>query len=160
MCPLSCNVSSNLPNFASQYLTPGPEVLSKRSSLAEVLWNFSRFKDEEKRLTLKQNPHFYVALPTRKEAYGGEFQCNPVEQFIDASQIYVLIDRPGRIYIDGTPRAFGNFWVPNKAIIFKGQYCNFFNFLPLTPLQRSAESSKAIVSLGNPPNGYPTYSIA
>jgi hypothetical protein len=31
---------------------------------------------------------------------------------------------------DQNPRAFGNFWVPNKAIIFKGSYCNFFNLPP------------------------------
>ncbi|KAI0288281.1 hypothetical protein BC826DRAFT_1107873 [Russula brevipes] len=98
------------------------QVLGKRSSLAaEVLWNFSRCKDEKKRLTLKQNPHFYAALPKRKEAYGGEFRREPIEQFTNQSKIYVLIDRPGRIYIhtDQYTRAFGNFWVVNEAIIFK-----------------------------------------
>jgi hypothetical protein len=109
-----------------------PEVLSKRSNLAEVLWNFSRFKEEKKRITLKQNPHFYTVHPGRKGAHWGEFRRIPVDQFMDAPYIYVLIDRPGRIYTHGTdqnPRAFGNFWVPNKAR-FKGSYCSFFNLFP------------------------------
>jgi hypothetical protein len=102
------------------------EVLSKRSNLQEILWNFSRFKDK-KRLTLKQNPHFYKDLPTSPEAYGKRFQTDPIHDFQDVDSVCVLTDKPGRVYLETSQdiRAFGNTWVPNEAIIFKG--------LPLAP---------------------------
>jgi hypothetical protein len=42
----------------------------------------------------------------------------------------VLTDRPGRVYLesDHNPRAFGNFWLPNDAIIFKGSSLTLFPF--------------------------------
>jgi len=96
------------------------QVLSKGSNLAEVLWNFSRCKDET-RITLGQNPHFYAQLPRRKEAYGSDFQVDPIERF-DTQEVFVLMDRPGRIYLESglnsRSRTFGNVWVPH-AIIFK-----------------------------------------
>jgi hypothetical protein len=103
------------------------EVLSNRSNLQEILWNFSRFK-EEKRLTLKQNPHFYKDLPTSSKSYGSGFQTNPIHDFQDVDSVCVLTDKPGRVYLETSrvTRAFGNTWVPNEAIIFKG--------LPLAPL--------------------------
>jgi len=98
--------------------------------LPEVLWNFSRYKGN-KRLTLKQNPHFYKGLPGK---YEDDFESYPIEQFLDAPgdakgdsldrpkpKISVLVDRQGRIYLesDQGPRTFGNVWCPQKAIIFK-----------------------------------------
>jgi len=98
------------------------EVLSPKSNLQEILWNFSRFKDE-RRLTLKQNPHFYKYsdLPTLREAYVGDFQTQPTDTFQDA-KICVLTDSPGRVFLetDQKSRAFGNVWAPNSAMIFKG----------------------------------------
>jgi len=98
------------------------EVLSPTSNLQEILWNFSRFKDE-RRLTLKQNPHFYKHsdLPTSREAYVGDFKTDPIDSFQDA-KICVLTDKPGRVFLetDQNSRAFGNVWVPKDAMIFKG----------------------------------------
>ena len=96
-------------------------MLSKGSNLAEVLWNFARCK-HEKRLTLSQNPHFYQALPTSRDAYGGEFQRDPTSNFLDTPKICVLTNRPGRLYLETgqNPRAFDNVWAPKDAMIFKG----------------------------------------
>jgi hypothetical protein len=98
------------------------EVLSARPTLSEVLWNFSRCKDE-KRLTLKQNPHFYKPsdLPSSPQAYVGDLKVDPIDSFMHP-KICVLTDKPGRVYLetDQNTRAFGNIWVPNDAIIFKG----------------------------------------
>ena len=98
-------------------------VLSENPSLAEILWNFSRFKDK-RRLTLKQNPHFYTYLPASPEAYGGEFEIESTEDFQHANKFYVLTDRPELVYImtyQYSP-CFGNVWCPNNAIIFKGEH--------------------------------------
>jgi hypothetical protein len=104
-----------------------PEVLSQKSDLKEILWNFSRFhRDDSRRLTLKQNPHFYRDLPTSPEAYNSTFQADPIEDFHNVKQVRVLTDKRGRVYLQGdrdTPRsarAFGNVWLPNHAILFKG----------------------------------------
>jgi hypothetical protein len=104
-------------------------VLCRDSKLPEVLWNFTRFKGDE-RLTLKQNPHFYKFSNTPQ--YDGKFKADPIEDFKHA-RIRVITDKPGRIFLK-TPkhtRAFGNVWhVPdNNAIIFKGSSMQFL-FLP------------------------------
>jgi len=101
-------------------------VLSENPSLAEILWNFSHFKDE-RRLTLKQNPHFYTHLPMSPEAYGGGFTMEPTEDFRHADKFYVLTDRQGLAYFktDQYTRCFGNFWCPNGAIIFKGKHASY-----------------------------------
>jgi hypothetical protein len=99
-----------------------PEVLSDSPSLQEVLWNFCRFKDEKKRLSLQDNPHFYTELPTSPEAYGDSLKFDPTEDFRHANKFYVLTDRPElvRIMTDQDSRSFGNFWCPQNAVIFKG----------------------------------------
>jgi hypothetical protein len=98
------------------------EVLSERSTLSEILWNFSRFRDE-KRLTLKQNPHFYKSsdLPSSPQAYVGDFKTDPIDNF-QHTKICVLIDKPGLVFLetDQISRAFGNVWAPNGVIILKG----------------------------------------
>lgn len=113
-------------------LTLATEVLSQRSTLPEILWNFGRFKDA-RRLTLKENPHFYklTDLPTSPEAYGDDFKTDPIDNFQHA-KICVLTDKPGRLYLetDQNSRAFGNVWVPNNAIIFKGSRTTFLSTLP------------------------------
>ena len=109
------------------------EALNDNPSLAEILWNFSRFKDE-KRLTLKQNPHFYTHLPMSPDAYGGRFEMEPTEDFRHADRIYVLTDRQGLAYFksDQYTRCFGNFWCPNGDIIFKGEHVLYLFSLFLT----------------------------
>ena len=108
-------------------------VVNEDPSLVEILWNFSRFKDE-RRLTLKQNPHFYAHLPMLAEEYTGGFTMEPTEDFHHVDKFYVLTDRQGLAYFktDQHTQCFGNFWCPNDAIIFKGKrgsYLFFFLFL-------------------------------
>jgi hypothetical protein len=99
-------------------------MLGEGSNLSEVLWNFSRYKDPERHLALKQNPHFYKGLPRLSREYGDDFQGDPIENFLDTPghRICVLTDRQGRVYLESgqAPRAFGNVWCPQKSIIFKG----------------------------------------
>ena len=132
-----------------------PEVLSQNSTIQEVLWNFSRLR--ENRLTLKQNPHFYKFrdIPSTAERYNGRFTVDPIAEDKDFqvqfqhAKICVITDsdKPGRIFLE-TPqhrRAFGNVWhVPdNNAIIFKGASLTlpFPSFL--TAFQTSVESLRA-----------------
>ena len=98
-----------------------PEVLGQSSNVAEILWNFNRYKGE-RRITIKQNPHFYKDLPRSKEAYGNDFRRDPLDSFVDVTEVYVLTDRPCRVYLQSgqDARAFGNVWLPNDAMIFKG----------------------------------------
>ena len=97
-------------------------VLTRHASWPEVLWNFSRFK-AEKRLTLKQSPHFYELLPTSPEKYGGGFTMDPIKTF-QHQKISVLIDNPGpgRVFLETAKekRVFSNAWVPKDVIISKG----------------------------------------
>ena len=126
-----------LTKVAHGYLTSIPEVLSKPVNLNEVLWNFSRYtgKEREKRLTLKQSPHFYKSLPRAPRDYGDDFQSDPIENFLDTPEhkIFVLINRQGRVYLESEkdPRAFGNVWCPQRAIIFKGLFLAFSKFAHL-----------------------------
>jgi hypothetical protein len=111
---------------------PIPEVLGPSSDTMEFLWNFSRFKGG-RRLTLKDNPHFYERLPTSAERYEGQFQATSIDTF-HHDKISVLTDNPhltGRVFLETAKEkwAFGNFWVPNEAIIFKGSYVSVFLFL-------------------------------
>jgi hypothetical protein len=115
----------------SQYLIPVPEVISNNPSLQEILWNFSRFKDKKKRLTLKDNPHFYSDLPTSPDVYDDNFIIYPTEDFRHADEFYVLTDKPKPVHImtDRDSQTFGNFWCPKNAIIFKG-WAPCFCFFP------------------------------
>jgi len=102
-------------------------MLCRKSNLHEILWNFGRFKGD-KRLTLKQNPHFYrLSDLTTWQTYGSEFEADPIDTFQHA-KIGVLTDKPGRIFLetDQSKRAFGNAWMTKKAIIFKGSQIAFF----------------------------------
>ena len=101
-------------------------ILDPHSDLSEVLWIFSRLKNENKRLALKQNPHFYKWLPTLPEVYGGEFRMDPIETFRH-ERISVLVDNPkhaGRVFLEAAGKmwTFGNVWVSNGRIIFKGSF--------------------------------------
>ena len=114
------------------YLTPVLEVLSNSPSLQEILWNFSRFKDEKYRLALRENPHFYAELPTSPEAYGNSVEIYPTEDFRHLDNIYVLIDKPQHVHImtDQVSQSFGNIWCPQNAIVLKGLSILFL-FFPL-----------------------------
>ncbi|KAI9439110.1 hypothetical protein H4582DRAFT_116337 [Lactarius indigo] len=97
------------------------QVLCEKTNVEEVLWNFRRLKDKQ-RITLKQNPHFYRGLPSFGSAYTDCFTTDPIEHFWDANDgIWVLTDERSRVFLetDKGKRAFGNFWLPDAAIIFK-----------------------------------------
>ena len=93
---------------------------------SEILWNFSRYKDE-RRIALRQNPHFYLELPTAGDAYGADFFKESTKEFRFKCNdtVYVLVDKPdlGRVYLDAEQRKsiFGNVWMPNNVMIFKGE---------------------------------------
>jgi hypothetical protein len=115
-------------------LTGVAEMLGRETKLEEILWNFNRLKGK-KRLTLKQNPRFYDSLPRNKREYSGDFENEPIENFWDATEIWVLTDDRSPVFLeaDNKKRAFGNFWVPAEAIIFKGQHVFLLRrFLMLT----------------------------
>jgi len=125
-------------------------VLGQSPELKEILWNFRRFKDQKRRLTLKQNPCFYSWLPMSPEAYGGKFCIDPIENF-QLEKIRVLTDNPGqtgRVYLQTAQntRAFGNVWVPKTAIIFKGPRFSVILFSLLTSFQTPVESSRVKAS--------------
>ena len=109
-----------------QHLNPVPEVLSDSPTLQEIMWNFSRFKDEKQRLTLSENPQFYTRLPTSPEGYGDSLKIDPTEDFRVRFQynvkFYVLTDKPEVVHImtEQDSKCFGNFWCPQNDIIFKG----------------------------------------
>jgi hypothetical protein len=91
--------------------------------------------DEGRRLSLKQNPHFYEALSPSPQTYGGEFRKNPIQTFRYKS-VSVLVDNPehaGRVFLETARevRAFGNAWETNDTIIFKGSWLFMIFFCPL-----------------------------
>ena len=106
--------------------------LSDNPSLQEILWNFSRIKDKDERLTLRENPHFYEKLPKSPDGYGDSLKIDPTEDFRHSNMFHVLTDKPEMVCImtDQISRSFSNFWCPRTSIIFKG-LCVLFFFLPL-----------------------------
>ncbi|KAI0286453.1 hypothetical protein BC826DRAFT_82072 [Russula brevipes] len=98
------------------------QVLRRGAELDEVLWNFSRFNDN-RRITLQDNPHFYLELPTSADAYTGEFRTLPVQdmQLISNSTVYVLVDRPIHVFLETEQetRIFGNVYMLKDVMIFK-----------------------------------------
>ena len=97
---------------------------------SEILWNFSRYTDD-RRIALRQNPHFYLDLPTSVDDYGAKFSKHPERDFSleHNDTVYVLVDKPGlnRVYLeaDGQQRIqrriFGNVWMPRDVMILKGE---------------------------------------
>jgi hypothetical protein len=106
-------------------LTQTAEMLPCNPRASEIIWNFTRYEDE-RRVTLRQNPHLYVGLPTSADAYGAGFSMNPTKDFNvkPNDTIYVLVDRSGlgcvHLEAEERDRAFGNVWMPKEAMIFKG----------------------------------------
>ena len=121
--------------FSSRFMLSDSMVISEElcgsSGQEEVLWNFSRFKDG-RRLTLKQNPHFYTRLPMSSKQYGDKYTSGPINHFRH-EMISVLTDGPDRVYMEIAEkrRAFGGVWMVNNAIIFKGSSLSVNSFLQL-----------------------------
>ena len=125
-------------------------MLSNGSKVEEVLWNFSR--QEQNRLSLTQNPHFYQNLPPSPYSYGEEFIADPIELVRDMLKVQVLTNGPGRVFLtcDQNPQVFYNVWAPKKALIFKGLRLAFLFFLTFpTPCQMSMGNSWANVLLAH-----------
>jgi hypothetical protein len=125
------------------------ERLCKSPSIQEVLWSFYRVLDEKQRLTLMDNPHFYVELPTSPEAYGDGVQIDPSEDFRHANKFYVLIDKSELVHVvtGQVSQFFGNFWRPKHAIIFKGWgiFCCFSPFLMSCQTSAGGSGGKALL---------------
>ena len=94
-------------------------------TVSELLWTFSRLP-EDQRVTLKQNPHFYLKrdLSDRPSAYDDHFVLKPIKDLKPEKDLVVLIlsDRTGQIYFDYNKfsKTYGNIWKPHNAIILKG----------------------------------------
>lgn len=97
-------------------------MLSHTAGLDEVLWNFTQFEDE-RRITLHDNPHFYSDLPTSFDAYTPQFKALPIGNFAPEpnTTIYVLVDQRRRVFLETRheTRIFGNVFVLNDVMIFK-----------------------------------------
>lgn len=138
------------------------EMLSRYSSSREILWIFSRFKGE-KRLTLLQNPHFYIGLPTLAQSYGSGFRVDPIDSFHhDHGKVSVLTDNPSRVYLENAQRrrALSNAWLLGDVIIFKGlSLCVISLSRPLTRTssQTCVESSRVKISSERSLRAHPTY---
>ena len=102
-------------------------MLSPTAGIEEVLWHFAHFEDN-RRITLHDNPHFYSELPTSPDAYTGQFKAHPIEYFVlrPNDTVYVLVDQPRRVFLDTRreTRMFGNVFTSKDVMIFKG----LFNF--------------------------------
>jgi hypothetical protein len=107
-----------------------PEEIDDPTSVAHMIWIFSRRRDN-KRITLKENPHFYLDIPQKGsesefDSWKG-FHRDPLTQIgpglENNSTVYVLRDKSCRLYLDldvAGSRVFGNLWQPHKKIILKG----------------------------------------
>jgi hypothetical protein len=107
------------------HLNRASEELSGSPSLPEILWNFSRYKGRA-RITLEQNPHFYLRCPADESAYTPMFRRHPLHDPNGSLEhndtVYVLFDRPCRVFLDTEykSRIFGNIWLLNGTLIFRG----------------------------------------
>ncbi|KAH8993692.1 hypothetical protein EDB92DRAFT_374246 [Lactarius akahatsu] len=128
--PPTLRINFVLPKFLTD---PNPlivhQVLSSKPMSSEILWNFSRYTDD-RRIALRQNPHFYLHLPTfGDDAYGTRFPKVAMKDFLlkPNDTVYVLVDKPdlGRVFLEVDSeakirkRTFGNVWMPNNVLIFK-----------------------------------------
>ena len=111
------------------------EEFSASPTLPEILWNFSRYNDHA-RITLEQNPHFYLDCPSNESAYTSLFQRHPVNGpsagLGHNGTVYVLFDGMSRLFLDIglNPRIFCNVWLLNGVLIFRGsRYLFSFRFL-------------------------------
>ena len=117
------------------------EVLGDDPSLQEILWNFSRFKDAKKRLTLSENPYFYAEFPTLSGADGRSFRLDPTEDFQSTNEFYVVSDRTKHLRTLINLASFNGFWCQKNAIIFKGLSILFFFPQVLMSLQMTSGGS-------------------
>ena len=117
------SITHRIPCSSLTCLIRNPEVLSHTAGFEEVLWNFAHFEDN-RRITLQDNPHFYSELPTSSDAYTDQFKALPVEnvEMTPNATIYVLVDQPRRVFLETRreTRIFGNVFTLKDVMIFKG----------------------------------------
>jgi len=104
------------------------QEIDDSTTASEIIWNFSRYPEKSpERMTLKQNPHFYLGLSEDAASYGSKFHKDPLKDFAhrrtDSATIFVLLDKSCRLFLDATkphiPRIFGNVWKPHQKVILK-----------------------------------------
>jgi hypothetical protein len=126
-------------------------MLTSHPNESEILWNFSRYPPDGKRITLAENPHFYHYQSPN--VYRDGFTTGPMEGYQYANDIYVLTNTPSRIFLEfgEDSQAFDNVWQTNRIFIFKSQclVVLFFSFPLLTSFQASAESSRVNLESDN-----------
>jgi len=101
-------------------------MLGRTAGIEEVLWNFTQF-DDERCITLHDNPHFYSDLPTSFDAYTAQFEALPIDNFTPKpnATVYVVVDQPRRVFLETKheTRIFGNVFKSTLAqrdvMIFK-----------------------------------------
>jgi len=130
------STGQSLWQIAIDNLIHTPVMLSHTAGLDEVLWNFTQLENE-RRITLHDNPHFYSDLPTSFDAYTAQFKALPIDNFTPKpnATVYVVVDQPRRVFLETKheTRIFGNVSVLNDVMIFKGMFgVSFFSVLRLT----------------------------
>jgi hypothetical protein len=105
-------------------------MLSPTAGIEEVLWHFAHFEDN-RRVTLHDNPRFYSELPTLSDAYTSQFKVHPIENLMlrPNTTLYVLVDQPRRVFLETRreTRIFSNVFMLKDVMIFKG--LSNFHFL-------------------------------
>ena len=104
------------------------ESLTAQPTTSEIIWNFARLQVGGRAsapFTLKNNLHFYPHLPENEGAFGPQFIKDSTKDFFQLKRddtVYVLVDRPGRVFIkaERRHRTFGNVWMLNGTLLFKG----------------------------------------
>ena len=126
-------VSTLLVHAISFYSMSATEEIDNSTTASEIIWRFSRYPENSlERMSLKQNPHFYLELSDDAASYGSKFHKDPLNDFAAhahrgrANTIYVLPDKSCRLYLDAAPphrpRIFSNLWRPHQKVILKGDY--------------------------------------
>ena len=98
-------------------------MLSHSAVIEEVFWNFAHFWDN-RRITLQDNPHFYLELPTSLDAYTAKFKARPIEHLKvkPNATIYILVDHSRRVFLETEheTRIFDHVFMLKDVMIFKG----------------------------------------
>jgi hypothetical protein len=94
--------------------------------MADIVWNFTCYNDH-RRITLGQNPHFYLSLPRGWDVYEPPFSTFKVKDSIPILRndtVFVAVDKPSqsRVFLHTGQgcRIFGNVWKPDDDLIFNG----------------------------------------
>jgi hypothetical protein len=108
------------------------EEIDNSTTISEIIWRFNRYpKESGRRITARQNPHFYLELSKDATRYGNKFHTNSLQDEFGrglqkGDTIYVLVDKSCRLFLDAAkphiPRIFGNLWKPHRSVILKGEH--------------------------------------